>query len=66
MSDKERRTRDFYGRVVRIEALGPGVNRLHWPSGRVTDLCVANEPDGPMNFMCSSPVRPLHDNSARA
>jgi hypothetical protein len=33
-----------------IEKLGPGIRRYHYSNGEVTDVCVTDEPNGPMDM----------------
>ena len=36
--------------VIRREKIGPGITRFFYVGGGCTDVCVADEPDGPMDF----------------
>jgi hypothetical protein len=42
--------REILDRPVKVQRLGPGVNRYHWKGGGVTDVCVTDEPNGPMDM----------------
>lgn len=37
--------------VVEKRPLGPSVTRWTWSDGSMTDVCIGNEPFGPMDFM---------------
>lgn len=53
--------------VVRIEKLGPGVNRYHYADGTSTSISITDELHGPMDFGCGrvDPVKTKESEKAK-
>lgn len=50
MSYEQRKINPDENRIARREKVADGITRIHWEDGGHTDICVTNEPDGPMDF----------------
>ena len=50
MDYKQREIDPNANRIVRREKVADGITRIYWQDGGSTDVCVSNEPGGPMDF----------------